>query len=156
MLFRSAIPALLILVHIGAQCAPPTQSDAEQFLAEQISLVPRTLVEYCVAAAPEAGPSLEYALRELDVRVATASTPILDRLRAEGAFDAPVPARERAKLVEMKRRMLGEIAKLEPHAYCRQLLTKMRKLDAQGLVDAAEQAYSKYISAAKATARPAP
>lgn len=90
------------------------------------------------------------------MKVAAASAPVQDRMRAEGAFVAPVPARERANLAELKRRMLADIAKLEPHAYCRQLLTKMRTIDAQGLIDVAEQSYLKYISTGKMPSRPGP
>jgi hypothetical protein len=139
----------------AALCAPLAPNDAEEFLTEQMGLVPRTLVEYCSVAAPETRESLQHELRKFNARLGVASSPVLDRLRSEGAFSAALPAEARASLDEVKQRMLNEIKKVEPLAYCTQFSAKLGSIDAQALVNAAEQSYLKYVVAAKERQVPA-
>ena len=150
---RSVLAILLILVQIPALAARVAPNEAEQFLMQQMTFVHRLLVDYCVSSAPESGPSLEHHLDDLNIRMAAASAPVLDRLRAEGAFEVTILPEDHAKLAEAKRLMRADMDNVEPHAYCRRLVLKLRTLDAQAMVNAAELTHLKYIAAAKARAR---
>ncbi len=132
-----------------ALAAPDAPGDTEAFFVEQIDFVPRLLVDYCIEAAPESRISLEQGREEFRLALGPALAPVLQRFRAEGAFGKPVSAGDWAQLDEVKRRMRAEIAKVEPHAYCRQLALKLRSTDANALVRAAEQRYLQLLTKAR-------
>lgn len=150
MRLRTAVAILATFLHAGALCAPATPNDNEEFFVQQIGLVMNTLVEYCAVAAPETGPSLEHGLGEFNARLRAAAAPVMDRLRAQGGFDARDPLDDTARsAAKLKQAMVADLENVEPHAYCRRLVMKLRAADAQALVDNAEKSYLKFMATAK-------
>ena len=125
----------------------------DDFMSTMFSLVPGTSIDYCAEAVPDLRAELATEAKRFDLQARSAATPFLQQLAAAGAEPLRPPE---AQFAEVREKMLSEIRKAEPRSYCAGLLAKLRTVNPETLVAAAESQYRRLLLAAKAQSQQGP
>lgn len=146
-----ATAAALLLLSIGFASADAAQMETTgEFL---LSIPARTVdpvIAHCSENVPELKDDLQKERASFIDKLTEAGRPLMEKLRNDPAFNAPVDEKLRQDMQNVNAHGLSMFKQQDPGPTCRRVLAKIQGATVEELRKAVEDTYQGYMDSAKA------
>jgi hypothetical protein len=147
---RISAAALLFALTGSASAATGKTETVGQFLiSTPVSLVD-PVIDYCSEKVPEIRKDLLEERAGLIDKLNEAGKPLMDKLRNDPEFNAPIEESMRQNIAGAHARGLSILKQQDPNTTCRTILANIQNATVDGLREVIEDTYQKFRDAAPA------